>query len=288
LDQLQFDLLIECSAEPSVLAGVDGQTEYLVNTNLMGAIHCLDATRRNQADIFFLSTSRVYPHQVLNQAHFTESKYRYDFAPEQNIFGLSSQGVSEQFPLTGVRSLYGTTKLAAELFIAEYAASFGIKYVINRFGCIAGPWQMGKVDQGVVALWVYKHVFQQELSYIGCGVQGKQVRDFIHIDDALEIIDVQIADLARYHQHTFNVGGGLECSASLQELTQLCQQITGQTVPVSASLEERPGDLKAYITDLSHCYQQTGWRPKRTMTDIVADTTEWVKDHHQALAHIWN
>lgn len=61
----------------------------------------------------------------------------------------------------GARSLYGATKLASELFIREYAESFGIKTIINRFGCIAGPWQMGKIDQGVMALWVIKHVLKK-------------------------------------------------------------------------------------------------------------------------------
>ena len=62
--------------------------------------------------------------------------------------------------------------------------------VINRCGVIAGPWQMGKVDQGVVALWVAKHHFEQELSYIGYGGAGKQVRDVLHIDDLLELVPV--------------------------------------------------------------------------------------------------
>ena len=63
--------------------------------------------------------------------------------------GVSPAGITEGFPLEGARTLYGATKLSAELLIAEYAESFGLNTVINRCGVVAGPWQMGKVNQGV-------------------------------------------------------------------------------------------------------------------------------------------
>ena len=68
-------------------------------------------------------------------------------------------GISEDFPLDGARTLYGTTKLASELLIAEYIENFGLPIIINRCGVLTGPWQMGKVDQGVVVLWMAKHFF---------------------------------------------------------------------------------------------------------------------------------
>ena len=68
--------------------------------------------------------------------------------------GISERGISEDFPLAGARSLYGATKLCSELLIQEYGAMYGVRAIINRCGVLTGPWQMGKVDQGVFALWV--------------------------------------------------------------------------------------------------------------------------------------
>jgi CDP-paratose 2-epimerase len=90
---------------------------------------------------------------------------------------VSAAGISEGFSLGGHRSLYGTTKLAAELLIEEYRVMYGLRAVINRCGVISGPWQMGKVDQGFVVLWLARHLFGGPLSYMGFGGDGLQVRD---------------------------------------------------------------------------------------------------------------
>ena len=71
--------------------------------------------------------------------------------------GASEHGIAEHFPLGGARTLYGATKLAAELLLTEYADAFGVRAVIDRCGVIAGPWQMGKVDQGVFTHWLLAH-----------------------------------------------------------------------------------------------------------------------------------
>ena len=116
----KIDCIIECSAEPSVLAGFSGSPEYLINTNLMGTVNCLEVARRCEADFIFLSTSRVYPIAVLNDLEYRETETRFELAPDQRATGVSSSGFSEEFPLNGVRSLYGATKLASELILHEY------------------------------------------------------------------------------------------------------------------------------------------------------------------------
>src|SRR5438477_348415 len=119
-----------------------------------------------------------------------------------------ARGISEEFPLSGARSLYGATKLASELFIEEYAYAYGLRAVVDRCGVLAGPWQMGKVDQGFVALWVARHLFEGRLSYIGFGGSGKQVRDVLHVDDLCDLVTRQIARLDDVGGEVFNVGGG--------------------------------------------------------------------------------
>ena len=138
----RIDALIECSAEPSVMSGVDGDTGYLVHTNLTGAYNCLELARRDGAFVVFLSTSRVYPVAPQVELALEEAETRFEIAAEQAVRGVSPKGISEDFPLEGARTLYGATKLAAEHLIEEYREGLGVTAVIDRCGVIAGPWQM--------------------------------------------------------------------------------------------------------------------------------------------------
>jgi len=290
-----FDLMIECSAEPSVLAGRDGSPEYLFQTNLVGAFNCLEACRKHDAGMIFLSTSRVYPVARLEQHPWREEATRFVWEDEGTP-GISSRGVSEVLPLDGARSLYGYTKLSAEQLIEEYRDTFGLKVVVNRCGVIAGPWQFGKVDQGVVALWAMAHHYQRALKYIGYGGTGKQVRDCLHVHDLADLILEQIRDFDHWNGWLGNVAGGPECSASLQELTGLCQEVIGNTVSIESVVETRPSDLRLFIGDCRilnqklsalnsglHCPSSATWRPKRSIRDIIIDTHAWVRENEQAL-----
>ena len=116
-----FDVLIECSAEPSVLAGQDGSPDYVFQTNLVGAYHCLEKARADNGKIIFLSTSRVYPVAVLEAHPWREETTRFTW--EDGKDGITSRGVAETVDLEGARSLYGYTKLSAEQLIEEYRAA---------------------------------------------------------------------------------------------------------------------------------------------------------------------
>jgi CDP-paratose 2-epimerase len=273
----EFDALVECSAEPSVLAGVDGSTDFVVHTNLLGAYNCLEIARSRAADLIFLSTSRVYPVEPLEGALWFEDETRFEWADDQEVPGLSRDGVAEAFPLEGWRTLYGTTKLAAEHLIAEYAQSFGMRTVVNRCGVVAGPWQMGKVDQGVFTHWMLSHYLGRPLSYIGYGGTGKQVRDLIHVEDLVDLIARQLADPDGWAGMTFNVGGGRDSSLSLLETTALCRELTGNEVPIGPAGQARPGDLRIYISDCGRLYAHTDWRPQRGPRQTLGDILEWIR-----------
>jgi CDP-paratose 2-epimerase len=266
-----IDALVECSAEPSVMAAVGGPTDYIVDTNLMGAYRCLELAARHQAQVVFLSTSRVYPVAALEAMPYVETETRFELD--------GSTGVAEDFPLAGSRTLYGATKLAAELLITEYAQTYGIPTTVNRCGVIAGPWQMGKVDQGVFTHWMLSHHRGQDLRYIGYGGAGKQVRDLLHVDDLTELIDRQLTESAHWAGCTFNVGGGRAGSLSLRECTDLCAQITGRCVAVTAADEARPGDVRIYLSDCAALYAHTDWRPTRSPQDVLADISAWITDN---------
>jgi CDP-paratose 2-epimerase len=280
----QFDAMVECSAEPSVLAGTDGSPDYLIQSNLVGAYHCLEAARRNGAFLVFLSTSRVYPVAPLEALVFEEAETRFELSESQPIAGVSSAGVSEDMPLAGARTLYGLTKLSAEMLIEEYRAAYGLRAVVNRCGVIAGPWQMGKVDQGVFTYWMLAHHFQRPLSYIGFGGSGKQVRDLIHVDDVVDLIDEQLAEPDHWDGATVNVGGGRECSLSLSETTAMCAEITGCRLDVTNSGASRPGDIPVYISDCSKLFSLTSWRPERDARTVLTDIHTWVLGNEAAIA----
>jgi len=282
-----IDLILECSAEPSVLAGINSSPEYLINTNLEGTVNCLELARRKKAHFIFLSTSRVYPIKYLNNLKLKEGKTRFILEEKQEIRGVSKKGINEEFPLDKPRSLYGATKLASELLLAEYINNYQIKGAINRCGVITGPWQMGKVDQGVIVLWVARHIFKKPLSYIGYGGTGKQVRDILHIDDLFNLIDLEINNLDKFNGEVFNVGGGIKNSLSLLELTNLCQKITKNKIPISSVKENRVGDIPLYISDCSKIKKLSGWKPQKDVGETIFEISKWVKENKKELGMIF-
>ena len=144
------------------MAGADGSgLDRVVGTNLIGAYHCLELGRRHErAARLPLDQPRLPGRPRSTRSPLTETQTRFELADDQRGAGASARGIAEDFPLEGARTLYGATKLAAELLIAEYAQTFGLRAVVNRCGVIAGPWQMGKVDQGVFTHWMLAHHFR--------------------------------------------------------------------------------------------------------------------------------
>ncbi len=277
-----FEAMVECSAEPSVLAGF-ADASYSVQTNLLGAFNCLQRAREENAFVVFLSTSRVYPVAPQLELQLEEAETRFELAESQPVAGAGPAGISEDFPMSGARTLYGATKLSAEHLIEEYADAFGLRAVTNRCGVIAGPWQMGKVDQGVFSWWLLSHRFGRPLSYIGYGGSGKQVRDLLHVDDLIDLVDQQLADPESWSGVTANVGGGREGSLSLLETTALCRELTGNEVPIGTEAESRPGDVPVYLSDCSRLHSLTSWRPSRGPRDVLADLLAWSSAHEDEL-----
>jgi CDP-paratose 2-epimerase len=279
----EFDLLIDCSAEPSVQAGVDGSPLPVLQNNLTGTLYCLEAARRQGAAFLFLSTSRVYPIETINRLAVREEATRFTWTAEESLPGYSRRGIAEDFPLSGARSLYGATKLSAELLLQEYAFLYRMPVLINRCGVLTGPWQMGKVDQGVVTLWVARHAFGRPLQYTGFGGQGKQVRDLLHVEDLFALVVRQMDDVSRWDGRIYNVGGGVEVSASLLELTGVCQDVTGQRIALSSVPATSPVDVRIYVTDNSRAQRDFTWKPLKSLRVIVEDIHNWIKEHEVQL-----
>jgi CDP-paratose 2-epimerase len=288
LDDLtgQFDLCVEASAEPSVHAGTDGQSPvYLLQTNLVGTLNCLEFARRRSRGMIFLSTSRVYAIAALKTIPLQELTTRFEVAADVAQPGLSVLGIREEFPVVGrgFRSLYGSTKLASELFIEEYGENFGLPAIINRCGVIAGAGQFGKTDQGVFTLWVARHLFGRELQYTGFGGTGKQVRDLLHPADLFRLVVLESERLESLQGRLYVVGGGRTNSVSLQEYTNICRRVTGSTVVVLPSPKTTAVDVPWLVMDHTKVTTELGWSPLMSPVDIVEDIASWLKAHRLAV-----
>jgi CDP-paratose 2-epimerase len=269
-----------------VLAGMGSGLDYIIDTNFKGTLHTLELAVQCKSKLIFLSTSRVYPISYLENLDHYETETRFELADSQPIAGVSKHGIKENFPLDKARSVYGTTKLASEMMIQEYESFFGLEYVINRCGVVAGPHQMGKVDQGVVTLWVARHFWGKDINYIGFGGTGKQVRDVMHVYDLFDLVDFEMHHFEQVKGQVFNAGGGYNCSTSLFELSELCEKVTGNKVVAHAIPETRQADIPWYITNNTKITEATGWKPKRNMLNIVQDTCKWIAANEQDLKKI--
>lgn len=282
---LESQTVIDCAAEPSVLAGYH-EPRRLIEHNLIGTLNLLEKARLWGARFVFLSSSRVYPIRALLSLVLRETPDRFVLCESQTVPGVSSAGVSEAMDLTGFRSLYGASKLSGEHLVEEYHHAFGLPAVINRCSIVSGPGQMAKSDQGVFALWVAAHVYQRPLRYIGFGGQGLQVRDVIHVDDLADLIELQLRRFDEVNGETFNVGGGPERSLSLKETTRLCASITNTHLDVSTELETRPGDVPWIVADSRRIRQRLDWCPQRSARETLEDTAGWIIDNRESLKSV--
>ena len=281
-----FDLLVDCAAEPSVEAGQKGSPIHVVNTNLTGTIHCLEAARQRGSAFLLVSTSRVYPVDRINGLPFREGATRYDWDDTEDVPGFTAHGVAEDFPLEGPRSFYGASKLASELLLREYVHAYAMQALINRCGVLAGPGQMARQDQGVVTHWIASHEFRRPLRYIGFDGAGKQVRDILAVEDLFDLLQRQLKDRSRWSGQVYNIGGGRQVSLSLLELTTLCESVTGNRIPITPVSQTSEVDIRIFLTDTRKAEQDFGWRPTRTCEQIVTSIHEWLRRNRDVLEPI--
>jgi len=262
----KFDLIIDCCAEPAIEAS-HKEPDRVFNTNLIGTFNILKKCIKDKANIIFLSSSRVYSIPILKK-----------IIKKRNInkpIKLKTV-INESFDTSSPCSLYGFTKLGSEKLIQEFSFVSNIKYIINRFGVIAGPWQFGKQDQGFVSMWIAKHMFKNKLSYIGFGGHGNQIRDIIHIDDVCKIILIQIKQIKNKYNNIFNIGGGIKNSISLRGLTSKCVKLTGNKLFISKIKRTSKFDIPYYVTDNSKIKKIYKWKPMKNIKNILDDIHLWL------------
>jgi len=279
-DLPKADWIIDCAANPSVLAGLQGGSFGLVNNNLIGTIYLLEKCKRDNAGFIMLSTSRVYSIEELNRIPLAETET--SFVIQQSVQypqGFSASGVAESFSTSAPISLYGSTKLASEVLALEYHYTFGFPVWIDRCGVIAGPGQFGKIDQGIFSFWIYQYLMDRPLSYIGFGGKGKQARDFFHPRDLFSMIQMQVDDPGKKASRLVNLGGGVENTYSLAQLDAYCKQRFNNNKTINNITENRSFDIPLYVTDYSLATKEWGWKPQLKAEAILDEIAEYAQNN---------
>ena len=262
----KFDFIIDCSADPAV-ENSRKETRSVFNNNLKTTFNILEKTKKDKSKIIFISSSRIYP--------IIESKKK--FRNKNNSF------FDEQTQTDGIKSLYGFTKFASELLIKEYSYIFNIKYIINRSGIITGPLQFGKVEQGVISLWLWRHLNNLKLDYIGFGGKGHQIRDILYVDDFSLLIKKQILAFSKINNQLFCIGGGKKNSITLKQLTAKCQKIT-ENIPYIGSIPKSSMyDIPIFVSSNKKIKKFYNWSPKTDINQILKLNLKWLEDNYKKI-----
>lgn len=255
------------AAQVAVTTSVDDpHTDFEVNA--LGTLNVLEAARRSDERpmVLFTSTNKVYGslHSVPVQAGSTA----------YSAVDPGFEGVNEDAPLD-FHSPYGCSKGAADQYIRDYARIYNLPTIVFRMSCIAGPRQFGNEDQGWVAHFLYSVLAGRRINIYG---DGLQVRDLLHVDDLLDAMQAVHAHLLTTRGEIFNVGGGMQRAVSILELLRRIEHLTGESFDAIYG-DVRPGDQPLYITDTAKLTAITGWRPLRSLNEILADIYAFWKEN---------
>ena len=262
----KFNIIIDCCAEAAVEVSKK-DLDRVINTNLIGTFNILKKANKDKAKLIFISSSRVNSiNEITKLVKNTKNLKKIKIKKK----------INENFDTLKPKSIYGFTKFASELLIEEFSYAFNLKYLINRCGVLSGPMQFGKQDQGFVSLWTWSHIIKKDLAYIGYGGSGNQVRDVLHIDDFTNLINLQIKKLSIIFNKKFNVGGSFKSYTSLNNLTKICEKITGNKIKFKKEKKTSIYDIPYFITNNELVKKTYNWQPKKNIINVVKDNYEWL------------
>jgi len=265
-----YDAVLHLAAQVAVTSSVR-HPRHDFECNALGTFNLLEAVRLSGQEplILYSSTNKVYGE--LEGVESREGKTRYTL----------SQGVTER-QFLDFHSPYGCSKGSADQYVRDYARIYGMKTVVFRQSCIYGPRQFGLEDQGWVAWFAIALLLGRPLTVYG---NGKQVRDILYIDDLLDCFDRAIERADVLKGEIFNIGGGQECSISLLEFLALLEELTGKKTEV-AFANWRPGDQKAYISDISRARTLLGWEPRVTPRQGLEKVIAWIEENRDSITDV--
>jgi CDP-paratose 2-epimerase len=261
--------VIHCAAQPSHDWAVhEPGTDFSVNAN--GTLALLEAFREHapQAVFVFASTNKVYGDRP-NQLPLVEQATRYEL---DSAHPWAEHGIPEEMPVDScLHSLFGVSKLAADVLVQEYGRYFGLHTVCFRGGCLTGPGHSGARLHGFLAYLLKCAATRTPYTVYGYG--GKQVRDNIHAADLVRAFWYFVQDPSC--GAVYNIGGGRHSNCSVLEAIALAEELSGETMRVTHDDATRIGDHQWWISDVRKfqaaypdwSYQ---WSLRDTMADILA------------------
>lgn len=261
------DAIVHTAAQPSHdLAASRPYDDFDVNA--VGTMNLLEATRKYSTNIPFvhMSTNKVYG-DAPNNLSLVELETRWDYANEEY-----QDGINEEFTIDQSKhSIFGASKVSADIMVQEYGRYFGMPTCCLRGGCLTGPNHSGVELHGFLSYLIKCNVIGKH--YTIFGYKGKQVRDNIHSHDVSNFIE-QFLAAPRYGE-VYNLGGGRNNSISILEAFRLAETISGKEMNYSYSDDNRSGDHICYISDLS---KMKDHYPKWDITKDLKTTFQEIHD----------
>ena len=265
LEKIKFraDFIIDCSAEPAVEISRK-KVVKVIESNFLSTLNILEKSKEDNSKIIFISSSRVYPIKISFGKFKKYKKFKKHFP------------YSEKADFSEQKSIYGFTKYSSEKLIEEYNLSNNVKYIINRCGLISGPGQYGKVEQGLISLWMWRHLNKINVTYLGHGGKGDQLRDVLFIEDFCKLILKQLKSYKLFENKLFCVGGGKRNVIKLKQLTKMCKTITNNKVKVLQKSKTSIYDIPYYVTSLKKIKKLCGWEPKVDLNKGLKEIYNWM------------
>ena len=274
MSNVRPDVIIHAAAQPS--HDKAAEIPYLdFETNAMGTLNMLETARNAVPGCVFIhvSTNKVYGDSP-NKVPFVEKDSRFDFDEKLvgNYRGVSQKGFSETFSIdNSMHSLFGASKLAADIVAQEYGKYFDMNVGIFRGGCLTGPQHAGVELHGFLSYIVKCAIMGKHYNIFG--YKGKQVRDQIHCADVVSCFDFFIANPKM--GEVYNLGGGRENAASVLEVIDMIEKFSGKRLKYSVLEEHRKGDHICYMTDMTKykCHFPK-WKKVYTLEGIIKEMVE--------------
>jgi CDP-paratose 2-epimerase len=261
------DAIIHVAAQVAVTTSIaNPRIDFEINT--LGTFNVLEMARLEDANLIFASTNKVYGENV-NRIPVIEKETRYEYADQSY-----REGIPETFPidLTG-HSPYGCSKLAADIYVQDYAHTYGLKTGVFRMSCIYGERQFGVEDQGWVSWFAIATLTGKPMTIYG---DGKQVRDVLYVGDLINAFDKFLNSNLKHE--VFNIGGGPKNTLSLLELLEMLKRMSGMYPKISFA-DWRPADQKVYISNINKAKILLNWKPKTTPEDGVGRLVNWISNN---------
>jgi CDP-paratose 2-epimerase len=270
------DIVKTCVASVSAVLHLAGQVAVTTSVdnpiddfeiNARGALNVLEAIRTLNPDapVLFASTNKVYG-QVLSHGEVRRDGEHY--TPSSAVH---ARGVDEQAPLD-FHSPYGCSKGAADQYVHDYARVFGLRTAVLRMSCIYGPRQFGTEDQGWIAHFMLQALRGLPITVYG---DGYQVRDALHVDDAVSAWISVLDNIDAARGRVFNLGGGPANAISVRELLRLMRQI-GRVPSDIRHRNWRPGDQPWYVSDTTALQQVLEWEARVPFRAGLRSLDNWL------------